>query len=139
LGSWACAGIIASFVDMAVRSTVPGANDNLTGVAVLVAVARALATDPIRGLRVVLLSTGSEESLMEGMEAFGRRHFPSLPPGRTVFVCVDTVGSPTLLLPEAEGMLHVRHYDERLKALITSAAAECGVEPPPGTPDATGH
>ena len=30
------------------------------------------------GVRVILLSTGSEESFMEGMQAFGRRHFPEL-------------------------------------------------------------
>ena len=73
----------------------PGANDNATGVAVLASLARSLAADPPPdGLRVILLSTGSEESFLEGMHAFARRHFASLPLDRTHFVCVDTVGSP---------------------------------------------
>ena len=54
------------------RQAVPGANDNLTGVAVLLSLARSLRDDPLpAGTRVILLSTGSEESFMEGMQAFG--------------------------------------------------------------------
>ena len=57
---------------------VPGANDNLSGVAVLLEVARRLgdgagALPP--GVRVILLSAGAEEANQEGMLAFGRRYF----------------------------------------------------------------
>ena len=54
------------------RSTVDGANDNLSGVAALLGLARTLRERPPKGLRVLLVSTGSEESFMEGMQAFAR-------------------------------------------------------------------
>lgn len=122
-----CGGIIASFIDIALRPTVPGANDNLTGVATLLALADHLREDPPSGLRVLLVSTGAEESLMEGMEAFAKRHFPSLPRDRTTIICIDTVGSPYLVLAEAEGMLEIRAYDTRLKRLIADCAQANGV------------
>ncbi len=127
LGLVTCAGIIASFADIALRSTVPGANDNLTGVAILLALGRALADQPVRGLRVLLVSTGAEESLMDGMRAFASRHFPALPSHATQVLCVDTVGSPHLVMAEGEGMLRVREYDGAFKALIADCAAQLGV------------
>ena len=51
----------------------------LCALAVLVALAHALRERRPQGVRVLLLSTGSEESFMEGMQGFGRRHFGSLP------------------------------------------------------------
>ena len=53
---------------------------------------------------------------MEGMQAFARRHFDA-PAARhaRAFVCVDTVGSPELMLLEGEGMLVMRDYDAAFK------------------------
>lgn len=127
LGALICAGIIASFAEIALRPTVPGANDNLTGVATLLGLARALKERPVRGLRVLLVSTGAEESLMEGMRAFAARHVADLDPELTDVLCVDTVGSPYLVLAEAEGMLRMHRYDDALNALICACARETGV------------
>ena len=91
------AGSAAMFAEIGARAVVPGANDNLTGVATLIGVARALREQAVKGARVVLVSTGSEESFMEGMQAFGRRHFARFSPAHTHFICVDTVGSPELI------------------------------------------
>lgn len=123
LGAATCAGIIASFVEIALRPTVPGANDNLTGVATLLGIARALREQPVRGLRVLLVSTGAEESLMEGMRAFVARHLPDLARERTNVLCVDTVGSPNLVLADAEGMLLMRAYDREFNELVAACAA----------------
>lgn len=60
LGETLCAGYVAAMADIANRPPVPGANDNLSGVAALLAVADALADEPPGGLRVLLVSTGSE-------------------------------------------------------------------------------
>jgi hypothetical protein len=122
------AGSAAMFVEIGARSAVPGANDNLTGVATLIGVARELQAQPLEGVRVVLVSTGSEESFMEGMQAFGRRHFSRFSPAPTHFICVDTVGSPTLIELECEGMLVMRDYPEDFKTLVSDCAAEVGVE-----------
>jgi acetylornithine deacetylase/succinyl-diaminopimelate desuccinylase-like protein len=121
-------GSAATFAEIGARDAVPGANDNLTGVATLIGLATELAEQPLDGLRVLLVSTGAEEGFMEGMQAFARRHFPSLPPERTHVVCVDTVGSPQLTLIEGEGMLRMREYPDDFKALVSECAAEAGVE-----------
>jgi Zn-dependent M28 family amino/carboxypeptidase len=122
-----CVGIIASFAHIALSETVPGANDNLSGVATVLALARAMAGEPLTGLRLMLVSTGSEETLMEGMRAFLMARREELTPERTHVLCVDAVGSPHLVLIEAEGMLEVRPYDERFKDLIQECAEAAGI------------
>jgi hypothetical protein len=121
-------GYAAAMVDIGSRGVVPGANDNLTGVAVLLSLARALAENPPDGARVVLLSTGSEESFMEGMQGYGRRHFAELPRERTRFVCIDTVGSPDLLVVPAEGMLRLHPYPEEMVSVVKACAEEVGID-----------
>lgn len=128
LGAFLCAGYAAAMADIGLRKVVPGANDNLTGVAVLLSLAKSLREDPIPGQRVILLSTGSEESFMEGMQAFARRHFPDLPRERTQVICVDTVGSPHLLALEGEGMVWMNEYPKDLIGRAKRAADELGIE-----------
>ena len=122
------AGYVAAMADIGVRGVVPGANDNLSGVAVLLSLARWLGEEPPAGTRVILLSAGAEESFMEGMQAFGRRHFGELDRDRTTFICVDTVGSPRLLALEGEGMVWMNHYTEELLTAARESAREEGVE-----------
>lgn len=127
IGTGLALGSAATFAEIGSRSAVPGANDNLTGVATLIGIATELAERPISGLRVLLVSTGSEEGFMEGMQAFAHRHFPRLPRERTHFVCVDTVGSPELTLIEGEGMLRMRDYPDDFKDLVADCAQESGI------------
>ena len=126
-GTVISAGYAAAMAEIGLRRTVPGANDNLTGVAVLLSLAHSLSDEPIDGVRVILLSTGSEESFMEGMQAYGRRHFSSLPPDTRV-LCVDTVGSPRLLVLEGEGMVWMNEYPKDLIAEIKAVADELAIE-----------
>jgi acetylornithine deacetylase/succinyl-diaminopimelate desuccinylase-like protein len=121
-------GATAAMANIGASRVVPGANDNLSSVGALVALARELAESPPQGVRVILLSTGSEEGFMEGMQAFGRRHFGELDRARTEFVCLECVGSPHLCIVEAEGMLRMRHYTESSRDRLARAGAEAGVE-----------
>ncbi len=109
------------------RKVVPGANDNGTAVVSLLALARRFAAEPPEGVRVVLLSTGSEESFSEGMKAFGERHFPSLPKESTFFLCLESIGSPHLLVLRGEGFLKMREYPPRALALLDGLAEELGI------------
>jgi hypothetical protein len=120
-------GAIALLLDIARSEVVPGANDNLSAVGVLLAVAESLRKDPLRGVRVLLISTGSEESFSEGMQAFGRRHFAELDPDRTEFLCLECLGGPRLIVLEAEGMLKMRHYPDAMREALADAAAQAGV------------
>ncbi|MBA3329011.1 MAG: M28 family peptidase [Solirubrobacterales bacterium] len=124
LGTLLSAATAATMAEIGSRPVVPGANDNLTGVATLLGVAHALQTRPLEGLRVLLVSTGSEESFMEGMQAFARRHFGELDPRRTHVVCVDTVGSPELVLLAGEGMLLMREYPADFSDLVAACAQD---------------
>jgi Peptidase family M28 len=127
LGAGLSAATAAVMADMAARPVVPGANDNLTGVAVVVELARLLRDRDLEGLRVLLVSAGAEEANQEGMIAFARRHFDELPPERTWFLCLEMVGSPELVLIEGEGFLRMRDYPEDFKSLVAECAREAGV------------
>ena len=128
LGTCFAAGATCTMVDIGRSSVVPGANDNLGAVGVIVALAHSLAANPPAGVRVILLSTGSEESFMEGMQAFGRRHFADLPRATTEFVCLECIGSPQLCVVEAEGMLRMRHYPEQSRGALARAGEAAGVD-----------
>ncbi|HZN87665.1 MAG TPA: M28 family peptidase [Thermoleophilaceae bacterium] len=121
-------GATAAMTDIGARSVVPGANDNLSSVAALVALAHALRGRPPEGVRVILLSTGAEEGFMEGMQAFARRHFPALARDTTEFLCLECVGSPQLCVVEGEGMLRMRLYPKAARETLARAGEAVGVE-----------
>jgi hypothetical protein len=126
-GGIVSAGAAAVFAEIASRGVVPGANDNATGVIALLAVAQALAQNPVSNLRVILVSAGSEESFMEGMRGFMRRHARELPRDRTFVLGLDTLGSPHITAIRGEGMLRMRDYPRPALELVDSVAAELGV------------
>jgi hypothetical protein len=117
----------AVFQDVARSPIVPGANDNLTAVAVLVALAERLRAEPIEGLRVVLASCGAEEVIQGGIYGFGRRHFPALDRERTWFLNLETLGSPRLIMLEGEGAVVMEDYHHRaFRDLIARVADRTG-------------
>ncbi len=118
---------VAAFADIGARGVVPGANDNLSAVGVVLELARLLAERPVSGVRVLLVSTGSEESFMEGMRGFLRRHAGALARDATELVCLESVGSPELVLVEGEGMLRIHDYPAETRDRVERAAAEAGV------------
>jgi hypothetical protein len=117
----------ALLADVARSPVVPGANDNLSAVATLLSVAERLTEQPPDGVRVLLLSTGGEESFMEGMRGFVARHRSELDPLHTRVVALECVGSPHLLLMEGEGMLRMRDHDDALREELQAAADAVGV------------
>jgi len=131
LGALVGAGYGAAMAEIGAREVVPGANDNGTAVVLLLALARRLRAEPTFQTRVILLSTGSEESFSEGMKAFGDRHFAELPRESTFFLCVDTVGSPTLNVLRGEGFLKMHDYPPEALALLDGLADELGIETAP--------
>lgn len=127
VGTATAALATAVFADIARSPVSPGANDNLSGVAGLVRLAEALLHRPVPGVRVLLVSCGAEESMQEGILAFGARHFASLPPDRTWVINLESVGSPHLVLLEGEGPLAMQDYQESFKELVAQIAAEHGI------------
>jgi hypothetical protein len=133
-----CTFIVVLFTDIGRRAPVPGANDNASGVAALLGVACDLAGSRPASLRVVFLSAGSEETMLEGMEAFLRRHRGELDPARTIVVCLDMLGWDRLLLRESEGVLRrYRTRSEDVDLLLHAARAatvRVEVAPPSAAP-----
>ena len=118
---------VATFADVARSPIVPGANDNLTAVAVLVALAEHLRDEPVAGLRVLLASCGAEEVIQGGIYGFAKRHFATLDRGRTWVLNLETVGSPRLFLLEGEGPVVMEDYHDRsFRDLVVRAAANAG-------------
>ncbi|HSS05115.1 MAG TPA: M28 family peptidase [Solirubrobacterales bacterium] len=120
-------GSAAAMAEIGMREVVPGANDNGTAVVSLLALAEQLIEQPPESLRVILLSVGSEESFSEGMKAFGERHFPTLTRESTFFLCLESTGSPHLLVLRGEGFLKMREYPARALALMDGLAEELDV------------
>lgn len=120
-------GSVAAMTEIGLRKVVPGANDNGSAVVTLLALARRFAAEPPEGARVILLSTGSEESFSEGMKAFGERHFPDLPRASTFFLCLESVGSPHLLVLRGEGFLRMNEYPPRSLAFMDGLAEELDI------------
>jgi hypothetical protein len=138
VGMTACALIVALFVDIARRPPVPGANDNAAAVAAILGLGRELPHSAVRSTRVLLVFTGSEETMLEGMDGFLKRHRDALDPGRTLVVCLDQIGWDNLVLHRSEGVLRQRSSDPADLELVLEAARRAGVPlrvaPPFATP-----
>jgi hypothetical protein len=127
LGLFLGLGTVAAMADIGLRKSVPAANDNGTAVVALLALARRFLAEPPQGIRVILLSTGSEESFSEGMKAFGERHFSELPRESTFFLCLETLGATHLLALQGEGFLRMRDYPPRALGFVEGVAEELGI------------
>lgn len=117
----------AALADIAFRPAVPGANDNLSGVAAAIVLARALRERPVPGLRVVFVSAGAEEALQQGIRGYAEAHFDGFDKDRTWFLTLDTVGSGRLVMLEGEGTVRMHDYDAEFKDLVAECAREIGV------------
>lgn len=119
---------LAADVDIARSPTVPGASDNATGVAALIALAGRLAAAPLPGTEVVLASVGCEESGMEGMRALLAALRPD--PATTLVLGLDTLGAGTPIVARAEGTILAHRYRADALALADAGAVLAGQAPP---------
>ncbi len=125
-GAALCAGSVAADLDVARGDTVPGASDNATGVAVVLDLVRALASERPAGLETLVVFPGCEESGMGGMAAFLRAHRAALDPERTLVLGLDTLGAGAPILAAAEGTILTHRYAEGDLALADRGAARAG-------------
>ena len=91
-------------------------------------IAELLAERPAPGLRVLLVSCGAEETLQDGIRGFVARHRDELEQDSTWFVNLDTIGSPHLVMLEAEGPIWMESYSGPwLSDLLAERAESVGV------------
>lgn len=105
---------------------VNGANDNGSGVAVALEMARRLQARPLPGVEVTLVFTGAEEVGMRGMAAFlthpSFRAALARGRDRVVVVNLDNVGRGRLHYLTGEGLIVPVAYDRRLTSLAAGVA-----------------
>lgn len=101
-----------------------GANDNATGAALVLTLAKLLRGGPLTHSEVWLLTTGCEEVGCQGAIAFYRAHEAEL--RDAMVVVVDSVGGPGsgACYLRSEGAPLPRRYDARLLALADTIAVE---------------
>jgi len=105
VGQWAATG-----------GFVMGANDNASGVALMLEVAGELARAPLQHCEVLLLSSGCEESGCGGVRSFLDRHGGTLDRQRTCFLVLDTLAKGELRYVSDEHMLATHRSDPELIA-----------------------
>ncbi|HHY35170.1 MAG TPA: Zn-dependent exopeptidase M28 [Firmicutes bacterium] len=98
---------------------VPGANDNASGVAVLLESARAFASGKIPGVEVTFLATGCEEAGVVGMLDFLKKHGKEY--RDAYFINLDNLGAGDLKYTTGEGMYALMKSDPVLVELAGKA------------------
>jgi hypothetical protein len=120
--SAATAGFLA---DIRRNPVVPGANDDASGVATVLALAQELAASPPQNLEVWFLVTGCEEGILGGMCAFLKAHHVELEDRRPFFLNLELLGAGQPLYQEGEGLVTTFRFDPE----AVSLAAEVALEP----------
>lgn len=103
-------------VQQALSEHVPGANDNASGVAAVLALLERYAADPLPDTEVVGALVGCEESGMLGARAF--LCDGGFDPETTLVVCLDTLGCGTPIVLRGENTLLPQRYAGRDLALV---------------------
>ena len=131
---WPARAVLALATGLALQvargETVPGASDNATGVAAVLALVERLAADPLPGVDVIAVLTGAEESGMGGMAAWMEAEGGRLDPATTLVLGLDTLGAGEPMVVTAEGPVWGVAYGDREIALADSAAASAGLPAP---------
>jgi len=124
------AALIASvplLLDIVFGRIVPGANDNASGVATVLALAERFG-GRLEHFDLWCVLPGSEEAQALGMREWVSRHRHDLDRARTLFVDLDKVGAGTVHYARKEGLVFPLSYDARLLGLCE----EIGREEPAG-------
>ena len=109
-------------VDVQLSRPSPGANDNASGVAVALEVARELGRETPKHLDVWVALTGAQEAGAEGMRALVRSRHEELDPATTFVIALDSVGRGDVRFVTAEGPAISHPMDRRLTELAGAIA-----------------
>ena len=101
---------------------VPGANDNASGVGVLLSLAERFSKEPLRKTELWIVATGCEEAGLVGMNAFLDRHGMEL--RDTMILNFDNVGIGRVRYITGEGMIKTCPSDPELLLLSAEVVRE---------------
>ncbi|MGB6894593.1 MAG: M28 family peptidase [Dehalococcoidia bacterium] len=118
-------GLMAALMADIGRSPVsPGANDNASGVAAVLALAQELSRERPANLEVWFLSNGCEEGIMGGMLAFLHQHNEEIAGRRPFFLNFEMLGSGKRVYQTGEGFLKFYPYHPEAVGLAARVAQE---------------
>ncbi len=120
------------------KRIVDGANDNLTGCLISMAVPRFMQDHDIRfeNTEVMVLCTGSEEAGLRGAKAFCKAHadeFKAEKDVETIFFGLDTVRDYDFMTIYHRDMTGTVHNSEEVSKLMYEAGKLCGLDLPYGS------
>lgn len=104
----------AAFFDIAIGHYVPGAIDNLTGIASCISIAEEVVRNPLENSDFTFLATGCEEAIMMGMVEYMKRHKKELDPEKTYFINLESIGGGTVRYATSEGFVRIKPYSKEL-------------------------
>ena len=122
----------AALIDIATAGYGPGTNDNASGVAVALAITRALDAAPPANLAVELVLQGAVD---HGLTAYLIAHKPDLRPTNTVTLGIAPAGAGRPRWWQSDGRLVPLRYFSRLRQLASDVAereAQLGPRAPHG-------
>lgn len=112
--------------------TVPGANDNLSGVFTAVGIARHLkeSGNPLQNTELGIAILGSEEAGLRGAKDFARRHKAECEDVETIVIVLDTFRDLDHFCVYNRDMNGTVRHDAGVCRLLQAAGKECGLSLP---------
>jgi hypothetical protein len=125
--------VLGAFVllglDVARNRVVPGANDNASGVAALIALMATFSRDPLERTDVIGVFTDCEEAGLGGATAWLAAHRDELDRASTLVVSLDTLGSGEPAVVSRDGAL-TANYSRATQDWADRGALRAAVPPP---------
>lgn len=106
-----------SFFDIGIGVYVPGACDNLSGIAACLSIAEKVVSEPLSNCELELAAFGCEEAIMMGAVQYMKKNGPRLDRDNTYFINLESVGYGNVRYATSEGFVRVRPYSEELVAI----------------------
>lgn len=118
--------VVVIFSHLEIAGISPGANDNGSGVAVMLELARRFKDNPLANTELRFLGDGSEETYMNGMAVYMEMHKKELDKNNTYFLVPEScgVGRPRIVV--AEGVSWMEQHSPELCGALFASARELG-------------
>lgn len=113
--------VLIVYFDMHGKDVVHGANDNLTGVAMAVEMAKVFSAQRMQHTRVRCISFGSEEAGLRGAFAYGKKYKQQLLDENALLINVDTIKDLEHLAIGTRETNTLATFDPELIALMESS------------------
>lgn len=109
-------------------SFAPGANDDLSGVSVMLGVAEKLRESPPADFQFVFVATGAEEAHCSGMKAYMKAHNGEFDRQRSYFINLECLGGGRLKYVTEEGFIIFQKHDHTLIQIADIVGRKYGID-----------